>query len=212
MISVTKRVMFLATYFSHNTLLSHTKHSPKPLKTGLDVDKDTIIELACILTNGELETIEQGPEIAIHHPDTILDHMNEWCMEHHTASGLVARCKASEVTLAQAEQQVMEFVSRHAEAGQALFAGNSVHVDVAFVRKHMPKLYEYMHYRIVDVSTVKELARRWFPKECSRAPRKTLAHTALSDIKESIEELKYLRKAVFKQGGGGEEAKGKRGR
>lgn len=174
------------------------------------MDNDTIIELACILTDGELQVIEAGPEVAIHHPDAILDHMNEWCMEHHTASGLVERCKASDVTLAQAEQQVLEFVSRHAPPGQALFAGNSVHVDVSFVRKHMPQLYEHMHYRIVDVSTVKELARRWFPKECSRAPRKTLAHTALSDIKESIEELRYLRKAVFKAGGEGKAGGGER--
>lgn len=173
--------------------------TPRHQQTGLDVENDTVIELACILTNGELEEIEAGPEIAIHHPDSILDHMNEWCMEHHTASGLVDRCKASTTSLAQAEQQVLDFVARHAQPGQALFAGNSVHVDVAFIRRRMPRLYEYMHYRIVDVSTVKELARRWFPRETARAPRKTLSHTALSDIKESIEELQFLRKAVFKE-------------
>ncbi|KAG2446222.1 hypothetical protein HXX76_000814 [Chlamydomonas incerta] len=166
--------------------------------TGLDIEKDTIIEMACIITDGDLERSVQGPATAIHHSDEVLEHMNDWCKEHHGASGLTARVRQSTVDMAAAEEMLLGFIAEHTEEGMAQLAGNSVHVDRIFLLKHMPRVVAHLNYRIVDVSSIKELARRWFPKTYRKAPRKALAHTALSDIKESIEELKYYRKAVFK--------------
>ncbi|PNW77183.1 hypothetical protein CHLRE_10g425800v5 [Chlamydomonas reinhardtii] len=166
--------------------------------TGLDIEKDTIIEMACIITDGELERSVQGPATAIHHSDAVLEGMNDWCKEHHGASGLTQRVRDSRVDMGAAEQMLLDFIAEHTEEGMAQLAGNSVHVDRIFLLKHMPRVVAHLNYRIVDVSSIKELARRWFPKTYRKAPRKTLAHTALSDIKESIEELKYYRKAVFK--------------
>ncbi|KAG2440451.1 hypothetical protein HYH02_010333 [Chlamydomonas schloesseri] len=166
--------------------------------TGLDIEKDTIIEVAVIITDGDLERSVQGPATAIHHSDEVLGAMNEWCIQHHGASGLTQRCRDSKVDMAAAEQMVLDFITEHTEEGAAQLAGNSVHVDRMFLLKHMPRVVAHLSYRIVDVSSIKELARRWFPKTYRKAPRKALAHTALSDIKESIEELKYYRKAVFK--------------
>ncbi|KAL6763974.1 ribonuclease H-like domain-containing protein [Haematococcus lacustris] len=170
--------------------------------TGLDIEKDTIIEIAVIITDGDLKEEAVGPALAIHASEEVLAGMNEWCIEHHGQSGLTQRVRDSAVTMQQAEEQVMAFIQQYvSEAGTAQMAGNSVHVDRMFLNKHMPTLVSFLSYRIVDVSSVKELARRWFPKEYRQAPRKKLAHTALSDIKESLAELRYYRKAVFKSGG-----------
>lgn len=167
--------------------------------TGLDVEKDTIIEIACVITDGTLNRQIEGPSIAIHHPDDVLDGMGEWCREHHGRSGLTNRCRASLVSLADAERQVLEFIKQHIRPDTAQIAGNSVHVDKEFLKRHMPKLEDYLSYRILDVSTLKEICRRWYPKEWRKAPRKKNNHTALSDILESIEELKYYRTAIFKR-------------
>ncbi|GLC45760.1 hypothetical protein PLESTB_000501600 [Pleodorina starrii] len=166
--------------------------------TGLDVERDTIIEVACIITDGDLKREVMGPATAIHADDSVLDSMNEWCKEHHGKSGLTQRVRESTVTMAQAEEALLAFISEHTQENMAQLAGNSIHVDRMFLLKHMPRVVAYLNYRIVDVSSIKELARRWFPKAHRAAPRKKLAHTALSDIKESIEELRYFRKAVFK--------------
>lgn len=166
--------------------------------TGLELEKDTIIEIAVLVSDGKLQTVHEGPEIAIHHPDDVLDNMNEWCIEHHGKSGLTQRCKDSTISLAAAEQQVLEFIQQHVQPQAAQLAGNSIHVDRMFLSKYMPKLVQYLHYRIVDVSTVKELCRRWYPDVYKRAPRKALSHTAMSDIRESLEELKYYKKHLFK--------------
>eukprot|EP00879_Flechtneria_rotunda_P020165 GHRR01021206.1.p1 GENE.GHRR01021206.1~~GHRR01021206.1.p1 ORF type:complete len:236 (+),score=83.53 GHRR01021206.1:192-899(+) len=127
--------------------------------TGLDIDKDTIIEIACIVTDGSLQQVIEGPSIAIHHPDSVLDNMNDWCKEHHVKSGLVQQVRDSSISLQQAEQQVLEFIQQHTEYKTAQLAGNSVHVDRLFLQRHMPQLLEHLHYRIVDVSTFKECCR-----------------------------------------------------
>ncbi|CAD7695736.1 unnamed protein product [Ostreobium quekettii] len=167
--------------------------------SGLILETDTIIEIACIVTDSSLQRQIEGPSIAIHHPDDVFDRMDAWCTEHHGASGLTDRCKASMISLEQAEELVLDFVKQLMPPGVALLAGNSVHVDKTFLRRYMPMLHDYLNYRILDVSTVKELCRRWYPKEWKRCPRKKNNHTALSDIRESIEELKHYRTAIFKK-------------
>jgi len=172
--------------------------------TGLDLEKHTIIEIAVIITDGELNRVIEGPATAIHASDKVLETMNEWCIEHHGKSGLTQRVKDSTVDMAEAQRLVLDFVRLHIpDANAGVLAGNSIHVDRSFLVKHMPELISHLHYRIIDVSTIKELAKRWFPKECKNAPRKRLEHTALSDIRESVEELKYWRQAVFKNNGKG---------
>ncbi|KAG1680131.1 hypothetical protein FOA52_000244 [Chlamydomonas sp. UWO 241] len=171
--------------------------------TGLDLDRHTIIEVAVIVTDGQLATKIEGPSIAIHQPEDVLERMNDWCVEHHGRSGLTKRVQESDVSMEQAEASVLEFVRAHvADPGSAQLAGNSVHVDRQFLLKYMPQLTAFLSYRIVDVSTIKELAKRWYPAANRRAPRKANAHTALSDIRESITELEYFRRTIFANAGG----------
>ncbi|XP_042855338.1 oligoribonuclease, mitochondrial-like [Penaeus japonicus] len=166
--------------------------------TGLDVSKEEIMEAAVIVTDSDLNVVAEGPNLVLKVDDKVLDNMNDWCKQHHGDSGLTASCKKSEITLAAAEDQLLQFVAQHTEKGKAPLAGNSVHADKKFLDKYMPKLMKHLHYRIVDVSTVKELCRRWYPEDFAAAPAKKLSHRALDDIKESIEELKYYKSAVFK--------------
>lgn len=127
-----------------------------------------------------------------------MDSMNAWCVEHHGASGLTKAVLESNMTLQGAEDQVLSLVKRHVpKQRHAVLAGNSIHVDRQFLCKYMPRLVEHLHYRIVDVSTLKELASRWFPKQFDARPEKKLSHRALSDIEESIAELKYYRDSIF---------------
>lgn len=162
---------------------------------GLDLEKDSILQIACIVTNGSLSQCIEGEEIAIHHSDEVLDGMNEWCQEHHGRSGLVDQVRASTVTMSEAEERVLQFIQTYAERNSPI-AGNSVHVDVQFLKKYMPRVASYVHYRIVDVSTIGELCRRWYPRVHKRHTKKN-AHTAMSDIRESIEQLKFYRKHIF---------------
>ncbi|KAI9358649.1 mitochondrial oligoribonuclease [Zopfochytrium polystomum] len=166
--------------------------------TGLDINKDRIMEVACIVTDGNLNILERGPDLVLAVPPTLLDTMDAWCTAHHGASGLTAACRASTVTAADAEARLLAVVRRHAPSPRvALLAGNSVHVDREFLKREMPRLVEHLHYRIVDVSTVKELLRRWRPDVLDAAPAKRLAHRALDDIEESISELKHYRQWAF---------------
>lgn len=167
--------------------------------TGLDIEHHAVIEVACLITDGDLETVVEGPEIAIHHDEEVLDKMNDWSREHHAASGLTQRVRESTIGLQQAEQQLLEFLQAHIPANTAQLAGNSVHVDRMFLVKHMPAFIDYLSFKIVDVTSVKELARRWCPDAFRKAPRKTLAHTAMSDVKESVEELRHYRQTIFMQ-------------
>eukprot|EP00899_Mesostigma_viride_P012430 jgi/Mesvir1/21188/Mv08648-RA.1 len=162
--------------------------------TGLDCEKDHILEIACIITDGRLRKEREGPDLVIHYGEDVLANMNDWCKEHHARSGLTQRVAQSKLSLKQAEQQVLEFVRRHSRYQQCNLAGNSVHMDYTFLKKHMPTLADHLHYRIVDVSSISELCYRWYPSDAKRAPTKKSTHRAMTDIRESIEELRYLRR------------------
>jgi len=166
--------------------------------TGLDTAKERIIEMATILTDGNLVEIATGPDLVIHQPDDILAAMDDWNQKHHGGSGLVDRVKASTVTEADAEAQTIAFINAHVPAkDRPVLAGNSIHQDRRFIRKYMPVLEKRLHYRMVDVSTIKELARRWFPAIIAKQPQKHETHRALDDIRESIDELRFYRQHVF---------------
>ena len=166
--------------------------------TGLDPDKERIIEAAVIVTDSDLNIIEEGPNIVIHQEDDLLNAMDAWNRKHHKASGLTERVKASTISEARAEAELLSFVQKHCKERQSPLAGNSIHQDRRFMRRYMPRLDDYLHYRIIDVSTIKELAKRWYPGSHDRQPAKTGNHRALEDIRESIEELRYYRDRVFR--------------
>ncbi|GAA6232539.1 oligoribonuclease, mitochondrial [Lates japonicus] len=166
--------------------------------TGLDIEKDQIIEMACIITDSDLNVLAEGPNLIINQPDELLDGMSEWCKEHHGKSGLTQAVRDSKITLEQAEYEFLSFVRQHTPPGQCPLAGNSVHADKRFLDKHMQQFMYHLHYRIIDVSTIKELCRRWFPEEYKMVPHKTASHRALDDIRESIKELQYYRANIFK--------------
>lgn len=163
--------------------------------TGLDPEKHVILEIATIVTDDNLELVAEGPSLAINHPEDVLFAMDDWSRDHHQASGLTDRVKASPYDCEGAERETLEFLSRHCQSGQSPLCGNSIWQDRRFLAKHMPELHDFFHYRMIDVSSIKELVRRWYP---SFPPyEKQKAHLALMDIKESINELKYYRQSVF---------------
>jgi oligoribonuclease len=163
--------------------------------TGLEPDRHVILETATIVTNGDLEIVAKGPNLPINHPPEVLSAMDDWSKQHHQASGLTGRAEASPYNCRQAEEITLEFLRPHCEPGQSPLCGNSVWQDRRFLAKHMPALDDFLHYRIIDVSSVKELVKRWYP---SLPPfKKEKAHLALADIEESINELKYYRSEVF---------------
>ncbi|AXK33260.1 oligoribonuclease [Streptomyces armeniacus] len=165
--------------------------------TGLSLADDALVEVAALVTDSELNVLGDGVDIVIRPPSGALDSMPEVVRAMHTASGLLAELDQG-TTLEDAEQQVLDYVRRHAkEAGRAPLCGNSVGTDRGFLARDMPALESYMHYRIVDVSSVKELARRWYPRAYYNSPEKKGNHRALADIRESIAELRYYREAVF---------------
>ncbi|PKI13002.1 oligoribonuclease [Colwellia sp. 12G3] len=165
--------------------------------TGLEPAHDVILEIAIIITDSHLNTLAQGPIFAINQSDEVLDNMSEWCIEHHGNSGLTQRCRDSTVSLAQATEQSLAFVQEWVPQGKSPMCGNSIGQDRRFINKYMPDFEDHFHYRNIDVSTIKELARRWKP-EVLEAVVKTGAHLALDDIKESIAELKVYREGLFK--------------
>ncbi|NP_957038.2 small fragment nuclease precursor [Danio rerio] len=166
--------------------------------TGLDIEKDQIIEMACIVTDSDLNVIAEGPNLIINQPDDLLDGMSDWCKEHHGKSGLTQAVRDSHITLQQAEYEFLSFIRQHTPPGVCPLAGNSVHADKKFLDKYMPQFMHHLHYRIIDVSTIKELSRRWYPEEYNLAPQKKSSHRALDDIQESIKELQFYRTSVFK--------------
>ncbi|MEW6993519.1 oligoribonuclease [Colwelliaceae bacterium MEBiC 14330] len=165
--------------------------------TGLDPKEDVILEIAIIITDSELNILAQGPVFAIKQTDDVLDNMSPWCIEHHGKSGLTQRCRESETDLAEATKQSLAFIKAWVPQGKSPMCGNSIGQDRRFINKYMPEFEDYFHYRNLDVSTVKELARRWKP-EVLASVKKTGAHLALDDIKESIAELKVYRELFFK--------------
>ena len=164
--------------------------------TGLDPDVDTILEIASLVTDNDLTVIAEGPVLAIHQPEEHLAAMDAWNVEHHTASGLVERVRRSPVNVTEAQALTLAFVQRYAERHVAPLCGNTVWQDRRFLKRYMPILEDWLHYRIVDVSTVKELARRWKPELLDRFKKRN-THRALADIRESVAELKYYRDAFF---------------
>ncbi|MEM1173982.1 MAG: oligoribonuclease [Pseudomonadota bacterium] len=164
--------------------------------TGLDTMKDTIIEIATIVTDRFLNELAEGPVVAIHQPRSVLDAMDEWNTEQHGKSGLTERVLASEATLADAEQQTIEFLSAWVEAGASPMCGNSICQDRRFMAREMPTLERYFHYRNLDVSTLKIVAQLWAPS-VSAGFSKSSSHRALSDIRDSIEELAWYRDSLL---------------
>ncbi len=160
--------------------------------TGLDPDNDLIIEIATIVTDSNLNILAQGPVLAVHQSDAALAAMDEWNHHHHGQSGLIERVKASTVNDAEAERQTLEFLQQWVPESTSPICGNSIGQDRRFLYRYMPKLEAYFHYRNIDVSTLKELAARWAP-QVKDGFKKQSTHQALSDITESIEELRYYR-------------------
>ncbi len=166
--------------------------------TGLDLERDALIEIAALVTDGELNVLGEGVDVVISCEESALDSMPEVVRDMHEKSGLTEEVRASTVTLAEAEQLVLTYLREHVpDPGSAPLAGNSIATDRGFLSRDMPELDKHLHYRMVDVSSIKELARRWFPRVFYAKPEKGLAHRALADIRESIRELAYYRRALF---------------
>ncbi len=170
--------------------------------TGLDPDDDSILEIATLVTDRDLNVVAEGPALAIRHPVERLQAMDEWNRSQHTRSGLWARVLESDIDMARAEAVTMDFLTRWVPAGKSPMCGNSICQDRRFLYRLMPRLERFFHYRNLDVSTVKELARRWAP-EVYKGFSKTSAHTALSDIRDSVDELRYYRQFMGRLGGMG---------
>jgi oligoribonuclease len=164
--------------------------------TGLQPDSDRIIEIALLVTDGQLETLAEGPVIVVHQPDEVLAAMDAWNRNTHKKSGLIDKVRASTLTEADAERQALEFLARHVAANVSPMCGNSICQDRRFLARWMPRLEAHFHYRNLDVSTLKELVRRWKP-ELMKGVVKEGKHEALADILESIEELKFYRRSVM---------------
>ena len=164
--------------------------------TGLEPETDTIIEIATIVTDKDLNVLGRGPNLAVHQDKAVMDAMDEWCTMHHGQSGLTERVLNSDISMTEAEAQTIAFLEQFVPAGKSPICGNSVGQDRRFLYRYMPKLEAYFHYRYIDVSTIKELAKRWKPEALDGFEKKG-AHLALDDIIESIEELKHYRKSMF---------------
>ena len=164
--------------------------------TGLEPETDHIIEIASLITDGDLNIIEEGPELVIHQPDEILDTMNEWCVKQHGESGLTQRVRDSKISLQEAEELTLKFIKKHTGRTKVPLCGNSIGQDRMFLLKYMPKITDQLHYRMVDVSSIKELAHRWYPGMSKFFKKAT--HRAMDDIRESVAELKYYREQVFR--------------
>lgn len=165
--------------------------------TGLNLKKDVLVEIAVLVTDSQLNILGAGIDLVIKVEQHYLDEMGEFVRDMHTASGLLPEIPNG-VSLHQAEEQILEYLKKYApDAGKSPLAGNSVSVDRNFIARDLPLFNEYLHYRTVDVSSIKELARRWYPRVYFAAPKKTGNHRALGDIQDSIEELEYYRNSIF---------------
>jgi len=168
--------------------------------TGLDPDRNVIVEIASLITDDDLEVVAAGPDLVVHADAAALDAMDAVVRAMHTRSGLLEAVSASTTTLAAAGEATLDFLRTHIPAPATVpLCGNSIGTDRRFLARWLPEIDSFLHYRSVDVSTIKELARRWYPDAFSAQPKKTGAHRALDDILESVAELKYYREAVFRQ-------------
>ncbi|KAL5215097.1 hypothetical protein ABZP36_004249 [Zizania latifolia] len=190
--------------YDGENLASSSSNYEKPLvwidleMTGLDIAKDRILEIACVITDGKLTKRIEGPDLVIRQSKECLEDMNEWCKIHHSASGLKEQVLQSDISENDAEKQVSDFIRRHIGSVTPLIAGNSVYMDLLFLKKYMPQLAAIFSHVIVDVSSITALCMRWFPKERKQAPRKEKNHRAMDDIRESIRELQYYKENIFK--------------
>ena len=165
--------------------------------TGLDPKKCTVLEIGSVITDNELSVIAEGPMIAIHHSDKTLRSMEAWSRHHHKTSGLTDACHASKISLKKAEEETLRFVKAHCKERTAPLCGNTIWQDRRYLVKYMPKFESYLHYRTIDVSSVKELVSRWYPADHKMPREKKQTHRVREDILESIDELRYYRKKVF---------------
>jgi oligoribonuclease len=165
--------------------------------TGLNPDRDLIIEIATVVTDKHLIVLAEGPVLAIHQSDAVLDAMDEWNRTQHSASGLVERVKSSDVDEGRAERETLDFLRQYAEPGLSPMCGNSICQDRRFLSRHMPELAAYFHYRNLDVSSLKILAQLWVPEVAARFQKQS-THLALADIHDSIRELRFYREKLFK--------------
>ena len=167
--------------------------------TGLDPATAAVVEVATLVTDDELEIVDEGPDLVVACPPEQLATMEDVVRDMHTTSGLLAAIQASTLTVEEAERQTLDFIKKHvAEPRTVPLCGNTIGMDRRFLAVHLPKVEEWLHYRSVDVSTVKELCRRWYPEAYEKAPPKAGAHRALGDIRESVAELRYYRSAIFR--------------
>ena len=166
--------------------------------SGLEPETERILEIAVLVTDGELQIVAEGPNLIIHQSDQVLEAMDEWNTRHHGQSGLTQRVRESTMSEAQASEALLAFLSAHTTKNGAPLAGNSIHQDRRFLARYLPEVEDWLHYRNIDVSTLKELARRWYPKEYAARPAKKGSHRAMDDLLESIEELQYYRAALFR--------------
>lgn len=166
--------------------------------TGLDPDRDVIVEIATLITDDDLDVVAEGPDLVIHQPPEALAHMEPVVVSMHTRSGLLTAIAKSTVTLEEAGARTLEFIREHVPERRTVpLCGNSIGTDRRFLARHLPEIEDHLHYRSVDVSTIKELARRWYPDALNELPSKGASHRALDDIRESIEELRFYRRALF---------------
>ena len=166
--------------------------------TGLDPETNVLIEIAGLITDNDLNIVAEGPEIVIHRSKSVMDAMDNWNRSHHGGSGLTEGVLRSRISQVAAEKEMLKFVRKHCYKGASPLCGNSIGHDRRFLVRYMPELHEYFHYQSVDVSTIKQVGRRWFPERCN-PPAKAEGHRALDDIRESVEELRYYRKSLFKR-------------
>ena len=166
--------------------------------TGLEPTKDVIVEIATLVTDDDLQIVAEGPDLVVHQPEAALADMDPFVVDMHTRSGLLDAIRTSTVTLAEAGEQTLAFIKQHAPSAATVpLCGNSIGTDRRFLAAYLPDVENWLHYRSVDVSSVKELVRRWYPQVRSDRPRKAGSHRALDDIRESVNELRYYREKVF---------------
>jgi len=165
--------------------------------TGLDINTRVIVEMAAIITDWNLDVLAVGPNLVIHRDENVVKNMDVWCVQQFHKTGLTNEICKSTISIDQAQQQMVDFIKKYTKPGKSPLCGNSIHVDRQFLLKEMPAFMEHLSYRIVDVSSIKELAARWFPSIVRDAPKKNGNHRALDDIRDSIAELKYYRSKIF---------------
>ena len=166
--------------------------------TGLDPDKDVVVEIATLITDDDLAIVAEGPDLVVHQPPEVLDRMGDFVRAMHTKSGLLEAIGSSTTTLAEASEATMAFLREHIDEARTVpLCGNSIGTDRRFLLRWLPEIEEFLHYRSIDVSTIKELARRWHPEVFKSAPDKAGGHRAMDDIRESVAELRHYRAALF---------------